>query len=323
MHGGVELPPEDLPVQQAARGVDVYHFEEDVIFDDGTEITLLGNATPVHDDQGRVRGAVAAFLDITERKLAERERARLYAAEQQARAEAEAALKLRDTFFSMAAHELKTPLTAMLGQVHLIERRAAQSSTLSERDQRAVRAIISQATRLNKLISAMLDITRIEQGYLNLEHEQVDIASLARGVVDEIQPAYPRHHFLWRGPSSPLIISGDVMRLEQVLYNLVENAVKYSPQGGEVLVSVEDDGRTAKICVRDQGLGIPAADMPHLFERFYRSQAVNERHIPGMGIGLHVVREIVTLHGGRVDVESVIGEGSSFLVTLPLGLPDA
>jgi signal transduction histidine kinase len=255
---------------------------------------------------------------LNDRKIADQERAQLYAAERQARAEAEAALQIRDTFFSMAAHELKTPLTAMLGQVQLIERRAAQSHTLSERDQRSVRAIRSQATRLNRLIGAMLDITRIEQGYLSLERDQVDLAALARRVVDEIQPAYPQHHFRWRGPTSSLQISGDAIRLEQVLYNLVENAVKYSPRGGEITVSVEGDDRIARISVRDHGLGIAAADLPHLFERFYRSQSVQERHIPGMGIGLHVVREIVRLHEGEVSVESAEGEGSCFSVTLPV-----
>lgn len=318
LRGGVELTPEELPVQQAARGAEIRDFEEEVIFEDGSHITLVGNATPLRDEQGRVRGAVAAFLDISDRKQAEEERSRLLAAERQARAEAEAALKIRDTFFSMAAHELKTPLTTLLGQVQLIERRARQTGALSERDQRSVQSIISQASRLDKMIGAMLDLSRIERGYLSLEREQVDVVALARRIVDEIQPAHPRHHFRWRGPTEPLVVSGDTIRLEQVLYNLVENAVKYSPRGGEVAVDVGAEGGVATIRVRDQGIGIAAADIPRLFERFYRVQEAVDSHIGGMGIGLYIVQEIVALHGGSVTVESVAGEGSSFVVTLPL-----
>jgi signal transduction histidine kinase len=318
MREGVELRADELPVQLAARGIEVQDFEEQVVFEDGSAITLLGNATPLRDERGEVRGAVAAFLDITDRKQAEQERTRLLAAEQQARAEAEAALRIRDTFFSMAAHELKTPLTTLLGQVQLIERRARQSGALSERDQRSVQAIISQASRLNKMISAMLDLTRIERGYLSLERERVDIADLAHRIVDEIQPAHPRHQFHWSGPAAPLILSGDGMRLEQVIYNLVENAVKYSPQGGAVSVDVVEREGMAQISVCDEGIGIAASEIPRLFERFYRVQQAVERHIGGMGIGLYIVQEIVALHGGSVAVTSIEGEGSCFVVALPL-----
>ncbi|NTV63371.1 MAG: PAS domain-containing protein [Oscillochloris sp.] len=320
LHAGREIEPHELPVQQAARGIEIRDFEEELIFDDGTRLTLLGNATPLRDEHGQVRGAVAAFLDITERKLAEQERARLYAAEQHARAEAEAALKIRDTFFSMAAHELKAPLTALLGQVQLIERRSAHNKTSwDERDQRALRAVGTHATRLNKLIDAMLDLTRIERGYLSLDRAPLDLVALTRQVFDEIQPIYPKHHFMWYGSDTPLLISGDVLRLEQVVYNLIENAVKYSPQGGQVVVTIAPYADTSlRITVCDQGIGIARSDLPYLFERFYRAEDACRRHIAGMGIGLYVVHEIVTLHGGTVSVESAEGEGSCFAVTLPL-----
>jgi len=318
LHAGVELDPEDLPVQRAASGVEIRDYEEELAFDDGTRLTLLGNATPLRDEQGNLRGAVAAFLDITERKLAEQERVRLYAAEQQARSEAEAALKIRDTFFTMAAHELKTPLTALLGQAQLIERRMTQGGNSSERDQRALRALTSHATRLNKLVDAMLDLTRIERGYLSLERAPVDMVAITGRVIAEIQPIYPKHYFRWHGPGTPLMTFGDALRLEQVIYNLVENAVKYSPRGGEVGVNIEAQDTMLKVSVCDQGIGIRESDIPHLFERFYRATAASERHIAGMGIGLYVVREIVTLHGGEVRVQSTEGEGSCFTVTLPL-----
>lgn len=313
---GVELAPEDLPVQQAARGIEVHDFEEDVVFEDGTTRTLLGNATPLRDERGELRGAVAAFLDITERKHAEEERARLYAAEQQARAEAEAALKIRDTFFSMAAHELKTPLTTLLGQVQLIERRTARSGALDARDQRALGAVVTQAARLNKLINAMLDLTRIERGYLLLERTRIDVALIARQVLDEIQPNYPTHHFRWQGPETPAYVLGDALRLGQVFYNLIENAVKYSPRGGEVRVDIDVVGEAVRISVCDQGIGISDAALPHLFERFFRADTASAHHIDGMGIGLYIVHEIVTQHGGDLSVASVEGEGSRFVVTL-------
>lgn len=245
------------------------------------------------------------------------DRARLYAAEQAARSAAEAALSHRDVFLSVAAHELKTPLTALMGQAQLLQRRAARDGHLSERDQRTVSIIAAQTQRLDLLVQALLDISRLEHGRLTIERASLDLRDLVGRVVDEIQPTLERHALAYAADEAPLWIDGDALRLEQVLHNLVGNAVKYSPEGGTVSVRLERRGDRAVVTIADQGIGIPRDAIPHLFQRFFRAGNVDPRHISGMGIGLYVVREIVALHGGTVSVESADGRGSTFAVSLP------
>jgi K+-sensing histidine kinase KdpD len=260
-----------------------------------------------------------AFLLALARQCAQAlERARLYEEERAARAEAETALGVRDTFFSVAAHELKTPLTSLLGQAQLFQRRARRECTLGERDQRSLEVVIDQALRLNKMVSALLDISRLDQGQLSIEPQPLDLAALIRRVVDEILPTLDRHTIATDLPERPLVLAGDPLRLEQVLQNLIGNAVKYMPLGGAVTVRAGRRGGRAWVAVADEGIGIPPDALPHLFTRFYRAANSYPMHISGMGIGLYVVREIVTLHGGEVAAESVEGRGSTFTVVLPL-----
>jgi signal transduction histidine kinase len=272
-------------------------------------VGALGIAFPEarsFDDEDR------AFVLAVSRLCAQAlERAQLFDAAQEA-------VRLRDIFFSVAAHELKTPLTALLGQAQLLQRRAVREGFLSERDERTVVVIASQANRLNTLVNALLDIARIEQGSLRIEHEPVDLAVLLRQVVAEVQPTSDLHALICEVPERGLVVQGDPLRLEQVVQNLLGNAIKYSPAGGTVLVRAERADGVARLMVSDAGIGIPAEALPQLFTRFYRGRNAAERYIVGMGIGLYVVKEIVTLHGGTVHAESVEGQGSSFTVELPL-----
>jgi signal transduction histidine kinase len=255
---------------------------------------------------------------LQERERAATERAQLYTAEQQARATAEAAVALRDDFLSIAAHELKTPLTSLLGNVQLVERRIARDGKLSERDQRAIQVASQQALRLRQMIDALLDVSRLEQGQLSITQESIDVGLLVERVVREVQPGLQQHTIESHTPAEAVIILGDELRLEQVLQNLIQNAIKYSPAGGTIDVTVEHTATHVAVQVRDHGVGITATALPHLFERFYRVPDAVERHIQGAGIGLFVVKEIVTLHGGTVDVTSQEGVGSTFTVSLPL-----
>jgi signal transduction histidine kinase len=246
------------------------------------------------------------------------ERARLYEAEQASRAEAQEAVRVRDAFFSVASHELRNPLTSLLGNAQLLQRRLMREDTRSERDQRTVALIVEQAARLNTMISEMLDVTRIETGQLSIERTLLDLCVLARRVVAEVQPMLSQHTVTYSDPEVPLNISGDALRLEQVLQNLIQNAIKYSPAGGPVTVRVEQRDRMACVAVSDQGIGIPQDALPRLFQRFYRAANVDAGGIKGLGIGLYVVKEIVTLHGGAVTLDSVEGIGSTFTICLPL-----
>jgi signal transduction histidine kinase len=231
----------------------------------------------------------------------------------------EDAINQRDSFFSVAAHELKTPLTALLGQAQLLQRRARRDGALDERNRRSIDVVVAQAERLSALVGDLLDISRIQQGRLTLAQEPTDLAALVRRVVDEVRPTAEGRRISDAGPAAePLLISGDPLRLEQVLHNLISNALKYSGAGDEVAIRAERDGAWARVSVSDTGIGIPAEALPHLFERHYRAPNVTSGLIGGMGVGLYVVREIVTMHGGRVEAQSVEGEGSIFTVWLPL-----
>jgi signal transduction histidine kinase len=257
---------------------------------------------------------------LREREQYALERERLYAAEQHARAQAEVALRTRDEFLSIAAHELKTPLTTLMGNIDLIQRRARREGGLSERDTRAIGVAMQQARRLKQMIDSLLDLSRLELGQLSIEPTPLDLGRMALRVVGEVQPGLLQHSIICYTPATPVMIDGDEVRLEQVLQNLLQNAVRYSPNGGkiEVIVAADERAALASLQVRDYGIGIAAEALAQLFERFYRVPDMTIEHIHGVGIGLYVVKEIVTLHGGTVDVASEAGVGSTFTVNLPL-----
>ena len=246
------------------------------------------------------------------------ERARSFEAEHVARTNAEAAVRLRDVFLSVASHELRTPLTGLQGNVQLLQRRAARDGTFAERDRRAVDVIVEQTKRLGTLISTLLDVSRIQHGQLQITRNHLDLGALLRRVVDEVVPTLTHHSIRPALPEEPLIVDGDTLRLEQVVHNLLSNAVKYSPFGGEVCVQVTRQEADACVVVADQGLGIPKDALSQIFDRFFRASNAAQQNISGVGIGLFVVREIVTLHGGTVQAESTTGQGSTFTVRLPL-----
>jgi signal transduction histidine kinase len=246
------------------------------------------------------------------------DRARLYAAEQEARERAEAAVRIRDQFLSIAAHELKTPLTSLLGYAQLFQRRMLREGTMLERDQRSLRVMVEQAQRLNRMVQALLDISRLELGQLTITREAVDIGVLVRRIVEENQHTLESRSLQLHAPDTPLIIQGDELRLEQVIQNLIQNALKYSAANAPITIIVEGNSPYVSIAVVDQGIGIPQNALPLLFQRFYRASNAEQRQISGIGVGLYVVREIVTMHGGEVSVESTEGQGSTFTVRLPL-----
>jgi signal transduction histidine kinase/integral membrane sensor domain MASE1 len=281
---------------------------------------VLGVFTLAFRTEQRFTPEDRLFLTTLGRQCAQAlDRSRLYAQERAARSIAEEAVRLRDVFLATAAHELRTPLTSILGYAELLERRLRKGHG-AEREQRAVQIIVRQAGRLNKLITSLLELGRIERDQLRLVRAPLDLCALARRVIAANEPLLSQHTIACITPEGALMVNGDAMRLEQVLENLVQNAIKYSPDGGRVEVRIEQQNDTAWLCVSDEGIGIPDTAVPQVFDRFYRAPNVDPQRITGMGIGLHVVREIVTLHGGRVRVESGEGEGSTFIVTLPINV---
>lgn len=273
---------------------------------------LLGALTLVMAESGRCYGS--ADLDLVE-DLARRvalavDNALLYRQTQQA-------LEAREEFLALASHELKTPITSIQVHADLLLRRATREGTTSERDLRAFRALGQQSRRLTRLIQAVLDVSRLQAGRLTLDPRPVALDALAARIVDELAPVAAEHRLVFeRAGAGSYLIHGDELRLEQALQNLLQNAVKYSPPQTTVRVSLARDEGGVRLAVADEGIGIPEAARPRLFSRFFRAGNADPM-IGGLGVGLYVVHEIVALHGGRVEVESAEGQGSTFTIHLP------
>ena len=280
----------------------------------------LGALTVVSVEQGRqyIGEEVAVIEELARRCALLTAAAYSYQEVRQARAAAESAVEQRDRFISTAAHELKTPLAVLLGNAQLLLRRAEQDFSLDAVNRRNLRIIVAQAQRLNRLIATLLDVSRLESGRLVSARVPVDLCRVASQLAEEHTPTLIRHVISVDLPDEPVLVAGDELRLEQVVQNLLHNAIKYSPRGGEVQIVVRRGENEGVLSVSDQGIGIPEAELPRLFQRYFRASNAEARQIGGMGFGLFVVREIVESLGGTVEVQSVEGSGSTFTVRLPL-----
>jgi signal transduction histidine kinase len=245
------------------------------------------------------------------------ERARLYDGELAARTAAESAARLRDEFLSVAAHELRTPLAGLYAFAQLLGRQYARAGTTDPSLlQRGVEVIAQQADKLSRLIGQLLDISRLETRKLQLDLEPSDLAEVVRQVVARVRLQDPQHPIDIQGPSTlPAVV--DSLRLEQVVTNLVDNALRYSPDGLPIEIELERDGAAwARLAVRDHGPGVAAEHRQRIFERFYQVEI--QRHRPGLGLGLYISRQIVDLHGGELIAEFPSDGGSRFVIRLPL-----
>ncbi len=226
----------------------------------------------------------------------------------------EEATRLKEDFLSAAAHDLKTPLTTVVAQAEFLERRAVRDPS-APADVDGIHRVVRESKRLAGLVGDLLDATRLEQGKLVGEREPVDLATLAQDVcAHDTSDA----NVCQVDANAPVVGVYDRRRIEQLLQNLIENAKKYSPERTPIDVNVWQQDGEARIAVRDHGIGIPAADLPRIFERFSRASNVDDRRFHGMGLGLFICRGIVEEHGGRIWVESEVGKGSTFQVALPL-----
>jgi PAS domain S-box-containing protein len=290
---------------------------------DGSPFWASVLINPLYDHTGRLRGFAKVTRDLSERKRAAEERDLLRRREMEleieraTRRQMELTVQARDQFFAIASHELKTPLTTILGSAQLQVRRLARLEQVPTTEQQRAQTILNQALRLQRLINSLLDVTRLQDDRFALNLEPLDIVDLTRRLADELRPMLSHHQLAMRLPDAPVLIEGDRDRLEQVLQNLLQNAVKYSPGGGKIAVELDADPSEVRIAITDSGVGIPASEIPHIFERFYRASNVEMGQINGMGVGLYVVKEIIAFHGGTVEVTSRIGEGSRFCVRLP------
>ncbi|PTL79465.1 PAS domain-containing sensor histidine kinase [Vitiosangium sp. GDMCC 1.1324] len=257
-------------------------------------------------------GRVFSYRDVTAQRRAQEERERLLR-------EAQEAIRVRDDFLSIASHELKTPLTPLKLHLQVLKQRASSGQPLPA--QHAEKAL-AQVARLSGLINDLLDTSRIQAGRLELKHEPVPLGELIREVLADLRPISTHHTLEYEEPDEAFTIQGDRSRLAQVLVNLLENALKYSPTGGTIRVTVErDTAQQALVSVADGGIGIPPDQKAHLFERFFRARNAPISGFGGLGLGLYICRDIVEHHGGRIWVESEVGKGSTFHFTLPVSSP--
>jgi signal transduction histidine kinase len=326
--GGL-IDEEDLPMQYTIRtGEAIPPMELLVRYDTGEERAFLLTSALLGEENGR-REAIVVAQDITERKRAELERERLFIGEQEARREAEEAVHTRDELLAIVSHDLKNPLTTIKGNSQLMKRRISQAQLNPDDAQRlmsAVERVDESANKMNQMINDLLDFGRLQGGQaLSLQRRPTNLVVLARTVAAEFQRTTVPHQIEVDATVHSVIGQWDATRLEQVLGNLLTNAIKYSPNGGTITLkvgreTVEEEGVKrdyAVLAVQDCGMGISKEDLPHIFEWFRRAKNISGR-ISGAGIGLASANYIVTQHGGSITVSSEHGKGSTFTIRLPL-----
>jgi PAS domain S-box-containing protein len=264
-----------------------------------------------------IKNVMVLLHDITDRKLAELARERSLAATDAARRQAEEASRAKDAFLATVSHELRTPLTPILAWSTILQADAAGDPKRVA----ALQTIERNARAQARLIEDLLDVSRIVSGEWRLTLRPVDLAGVIRAAVDVVRPSADVKEvaLTMAVPSAPCIVQGDPSRLEQVVWNLLVNGVKFAPRGGHVEVVLERSGARARVLVRDNGSGIRPEFLPHVFERFRQADGSSTRQHGGLGLGLAIVRALVELHGGVVRAESG-GEnrGAVFTVELPL-----
>lgn len=309
------------PDGQDARG-EKPDQEYRIIAPNGRQRWVRDRAFPVRDKSGKLRNIVGFMVDVTERKQAEEVEAALLVREQQARAQAETASRMKDEFLKVVSHELRSPLNVMLGWARILRGKNVDPGM---RDH-ALQVIEQSAETQARLIEDLLDSARIAGGDLTIECNEVNLATVVRAAINKAQPAAESkgveiHTNLEsaRFDSSAGIISGDAARLEQIVWNLLINAVKFTPRSGHIGVTLSRQDACAAITITDTGSGIRAEDLPHIFDRFRQADSSDTRLVGGLGLGLSLVKYLVELHGGRISAESDgEGKGASFALKFPL-----
>jgi len=304
LRNGVELAPEDLPLQYAARHASaVREIEVELVRADGNTLILYEYASPLYDETGRVRGSVGVLVDITERKRAE-----------EALREAD---RRKDEFLAMLAHELRNPLAPIRNALQVMK-------SLEPKEPRFEwsRAVIErQIGQMARLLDDLLDVARIMQGKVTLKPERIALAGIVERALESSQPLIKerRQELAVTLPETPHWLEGDPVRLAQTLSNLLNNAAKYTGEGGRISLSASREGSEAVIRVGDNGVGIAAELLPRIFDPFAQADHSLAHAQGGLGLGLPLARQLAEMHGGTVTGASAgLGLGSEFTLRLPL-----
>ncbi|HKR62259.1 MAG TPA: ATP-binding protein [Thermoanaerobaculia bacterium] len=252
---------------------------------------------------------------LAERAALAIENAKLYTEQVEARRKVEDLSRLKDEFLSIASHELRTPVTSIKGYTQLAKMLIKEGDLGTSEEYLDI--ALDQIDRMSRLILELLDVSRIETGRLEIRREAIPWPHFVREVVQRHHTAVSERRFHVSVPHDEKVVAGDRDRLEQVLGNLLENAVKYSPDGSDITVTVEDRGDAFVTAVSDRGIGIPADELGQVFERFHRGRQVSSTNYGGLGLGLYITKQIIERHGGAIWVESREGQGTSFYFSLP------
>jgi PAS domain S-box-containing protein len=323
-----QVHPEDLPgandmVRRVLADPDTpYSFEYRIIRPDGSVRWIYAKGSTIRDESGRPVRMIGINMDVTERKQAEAERERLLAEEQRLREAAEAATRAKDEFLAVVSHELRSPLNAILGYARMAGAKAHNAAAVARYSE-----IIARHARMqHQLIEDLLDTARVISGKLKLELATADLRLVLEEAVEVVRPAAEAKRIdletqFGRAPKQLLC---DAARLRQVVWNLLQNAIKFTPEGGLVALRVERSGERVRLIVSDTGRGIEPDFLPAVFDRFSQKDMSRSRRHGGLGLGLALVKELVEMHGGTIEaVSEGKGLGATFTVTLPLNAPQA
>ncbi|MCF3624159.1 response regulator [Planktothrix agardhii 1801] len=320
---GQDIPPEDLPMQQAGRTGENIESEFEFVFENGEVRSIYGRAVPLRDEAGEIRGVIGAFLDVSDRKRVEQEREQLLIREQAAREQAEMTNRIKDEFLTVLSHELRSPLNPILGWTKLLQTRKFDSQGTAQ----ALETIERNAKLQTQLIEDLLDISRMLRGNMVLHKQPVNLITIITSVIETFKLAAEAKGIQVRfeiaqnsGFSSLLIyVLGDETRLQQIIWNLLSNGIKFTPPGGIVEIYLKSGEDHVQIQVKDTGIGINPQFLPYVFDYFRQQDGTNTRKFGGLGLGLAIVRHLTELHGGTVSANS-LGEnlGAAFSVQLPL-----
>lgn len=321
---GSPYPAEECPIRKTLQDGITRHIVEDTFFrKDGVKVPVEYAVAPLRQGD-TIIGTVLAVRDVTERKRAEAERARLIEREQAARAEIQAAKELdrmKTTFVNAVSHDLRTPLTSIIGYAEFLEDELG--GPLSAQQQKYVQQITKSANRLEHLVGDLLDFARLEAGTFVLQPVEADLSATIQEALESLRPQAQEAGLTLEAdlPEAPLIARMDPRRVERVIMNLLSNAIKFTPEGGRVIISARVEGDRIRCAVTDTGIGIAPEDQPKLFHAF--SQLAPGARKGGTGLGLSISKAIVEAHGGEIGVESEPGKGSTFWFTLPVAGPAA
>jgi PAS domain S-box-containing protein len=285
---------------------------------DGSVFPAMVTDSPIVSEQGELIGVVGVSVDISERKRAEEERAKLHESEREARAEAERANRSKDEFLATLSHELRNPLNVILGYAEVLLR--SEEARSSQFVRRSAEILKRNALAQSRLVRDLLDLSRLHIGKLSLNREVVSLMTILNNAVetvsDDAAAKQIQIQIRFDTPEEVIFVDADPLRLEQVFWNLLNNALKFTPAGGSVTIRLSSRTGRVMLIVEDNGPGIEPEFLPHVFEMFRQADASSSRPHSGMGIGLALVRQLVGLHGGTVGVESVMGQGAKFTIEL-------